>query len=1318
MSWNLSNRQIPPPENEVEFENLCLDLYRLEFGDKTQKNGSRGQSQNGVDIFCPDRHIGIQCKKKDLSKQITDRELKTEIQKAKKFQPALKRFILATTCKRDAKIQKTARLISKDHENLFSVEIHSWDEIKEFFDKHPEIYKKYYPDFQKKPITPNIISFISSESRHQELNRIRDLIDENKPKIAFVRLENFKREKWEQLEDKEKYRVLSNMAIAKMQMRQEIQAFELFVKAWQFNKEDENANVNCALAYLNVDDIKSSKKHIKKAKQLNPLNITAYVLEVFIKDKENQSLSEIVSFIPQKLKTKYQIALVLSEISIKRKQYKEAEKWLNVLFNNTKKDNERKDIQALGYYADMSLSLILSKPDVFSGRHVPDDLKGKIEDIISIYQNLITDSLYIELREFNPNWYLHCALALELKGDLDDSIHALKTGIQYFPTDHHLKKELSRLFKQKNEPAKSIPILEELLGLQSLSPKDSSKPVNKTLLSSNQMDISESFNLALDLADLYFHNKQSEKAYNLLNQIRNIPALKKEDRLEAEQYRIFRLINSGKIAEAEKILNPLFEKDNIRHLILKSKIEAFKEKTSVREGKDSGNHKDKKIQYLKKAYSLFEDKQYNEGDQNSKQRLRDIQSLSPELYDSKMYKELEPLLEKITNKNLNHPNIFNLLVAYFENGKNRLAIELAKNLLKKFPQKIEAVNILFLIYESLGNKKTAIQYYEDFLEKNPDNDFIKIELALAYIRSENIPKAKKLLEGAFNLNQLSTEQINRLSFSYMKTGSVKKALETQYQCIKRNPKDLESQKAYFSFITFHRNLHKAQGQDQASDMLKSVESKSDTSVLHPKKVDIDCYVQIKDVESLDETDLIIEETAEIYTPNHELSKVLLGKKKDEIILFRDKKYQILKIQSKYIYKYQEILKETEKRFPSKNPIKSVPVPINVDTEKLSQIFKKFAPNMSKQYENLDKLFELYNKGKATIGLMAKMLGKHPIEVIGALISSKKYKLISAVPVWDNYQKTAEILENKTDILIDLSALIVIHQLEIEKYIEKSKFSLYICQSTLDSLKEYIEKTNLHSKDGLLTVGFDEEGDLRKSFIPADRVKQDLKFWIKVKTWAVDYCKIKSLSEDHILSRKERQERENRLGKEFFHPLLALDNNTLFLCEDAILIRLAEQEYSVSGIRFFDFIEYLERQIIIDTNQSVKFKAQLVKLNQTYIPIDHNILFYLLKETDYSISDLRFQRALYFLSPVSHIEGVVNVIANFLIEMCQSPALLPHRKQMITKEVLDKASLGRDENPKTIAHQVLHLVQIRTTFLPILHNEIYGYIKEWLSAKVY
>ena len=683
-----------------------------------------------------------------------------------------------------------------------------------------------------------------------------------------------------------------------------------------------------------------------------------------------------------------------------------------------------------------------------------------------------------------------------------------------------------------------------------------------------------------------------------------------------------------------------------------------------------------------------------------------------------MDKESESLLEEITNNNLNHLDIFKLLHVYFENGKNKQAIDLAKKLFEKFPKRIDPINTLFLIYESLGDRNTAIQYYEKFFEKNPENNFIRIELALAYIRNQNISKVENILEAPFNLDELSGEQIVRLSFSYRAIGAIRKALEILYKYINKKLKELEPQNAYFSLITFLNHPYELQNQDNLSNTLKLKYSKPDKSFLYPKKIEIDCYVLIKDIKSLEKTDLIIEEDADIYTPNHEFSKAFLGKKKEEVILFQCKKYQIIEIKSKYIHKYQEIIKETEKKYPSKPFVKSFSIPTKPNKKQLEEAFQKIQPNISKQYEDLDKLFDLYSEGKATIGSIAKLSHKHSIEIIGELITSNKYKFISAIPQWDDCENTKSILNNTTNILIDISSLITIHQLKMEKYIEKSNFKNFVCQSTIDSLKEYIQKISLHSKDGHLTVGFNKEGSLRKSFISAEVIKKDLNFWMQVKTWAEDYCSIKSLSEGYILSRKEKIQRENTLGKDFFDSLLAIDNNFILLCEDANLRKFAEIEYSISGVRLFDFIEFFERQAIIDHSQAIQFKAQLIHLNQTYIPIDYKVLLDLLKSADYSVTNIGFQRGLYFLSNVSDLKGATQLIADFLIEICQEPSLLPYRRQITVKEVLEKASIGRSEHSKEIANLVIHLVKIHTRLLPFLQNEICEYIKEWLRGKVY
>ena len=83
---DINDFQLPPPKEWGKFEDLCLTLYREQWGDPdAQKNGRRGQAQHGVDISgrpqaTPGEVHGVQCKGKDnnLGAVVTKIELEEE----------------------------------------------------------------------------------------------------------------------------------------------------------------------------------------------------------------------------------------------------------------------------------------------------------------------------------------------------------------------------------------------------------------------------------------------------------------------------------------------------------------------------------------------------------------------------------------------------------------------------------------------------------------------------------------------------------------------------------------------------------------------------------------------------------------------------------------------------------------------------------------------------------------------------------------------------------------------------------------------------------------------------------------------------------------------------------------------------------------------------------------------------------------------------------------------------------------------------------------------------------------------------------------
>ncbi|MBE0392186.1 hypothetical protein [Flavobacterium sp. PL002] len=146
-------KQLLKPEYWQDFEDLCKNLW----GDlwsiplKIKKNGRSGQVQNGVDVYGIPKgekdYWGIQCKLKDeyTGAQLNIKDIDIEVQKAKKFKPTLKVFIIATTANKDSKIEEYVRLLNYEQirKGDFEIELFCWEDIADEILKRKNILDIY-----------------------------------------------------------------------------------------------------------------------------------------------------------------------------------------------------------------------------------------------------------------------------------------------------------------------------------------------------------------------------------------------------------------------------------------------------------------------------------------------------------------------------------------------------------------------------------------------------------------------------------------------------------------------------------------------------------------------------------------------------------------------------------------------------------------------------------------------------------------------------------------------------------------------------------------------------------------------------------------------------------------------------------------------------------------------------------------------------------------------------------------------------------------------------------------------------------------------
>ena len=140
----------PPPENEADFESLCLAVFQDHLSaPELQKFARRGQRQLGVDLVGRDGKgelCGIQCKLRAARQRLTKREVKEEVDKATQFTPRLNKYIIATTARRDPNIQALAAQLTQSHTErcLFSVQVYAWEDIKEILKRNLALVRVFY----------------------------------------------------------------------------------------------------------------------------------------------------------------------------------------------------------------------------------------------------------------------------------------------------------------------------------------------------------------------------------------------------------------------------------------------------------------------------------------------------------------------------------------------------------------------------------------------------------------------------------------------------------------------------------------------------------------------------------------------------------------------------------------------------------------------------------------------------------------------------------------------------------------------------------------------------------------------------------------------------------------------------------------------------------------------------------------------------------------------------------------------------------------------------------------------------------------------
>ena len=1017
------NSQILPPANWQEFETLCCDLWRRIWNDpNTQKNGRQSQPQHGVDVYGRpnqgDNWAGVQCKGKNdyRSKPLTEKDVRAEVEKAKSFDPKLSQFIIATTEPNDEGIQELARKITEEHRknNLFSVDVLSWTWIIENLGYFPELIEEHYPglgpntkatrkgidnlqettqkileqgtdlksgftSLSEKIDATNRVNYAEvsmtalTPEYHAELDHSTDLLNKYNPWQALKFLEKLKRRIWSSAQPIVKYRVLTNMGSAKLNLNKTEDAAKLFIEALQYNPKDEKSLCNVALGYVLLGQHEEAKTFADKVLTKNPASSRAYSI-IIQTSSDDERLEDIIAKVPEPHRTTPEIAYAISYLFRQRDNLYESKKWLETAIENDKEDTP--DLkEALG---EILIDLAINDQSTISGIQLNDAHKEQIQKSIELLTSAWNRIADTDIKKLKLSWIVNRGIAKRLLGNMEDAIKDVEFALDIEPSNSLFIKHRALLSHKIGDNEKAIALLKRILSAK------------------------ETPEAALLLAGILLEKSEfSEDISTITELLRSNPP---EPLEEANRLLIQLYIATQDFENARKISDSMRDSDptNILYLVDAARISRFSGEITLAISR------------------LNEAKKYITNTASYRQLLE----LADEFYSTEQFEDAANVYEKIIDKTLDTPLTHKLLNSYYRAGETGKSLEICKILRQNYGPLKYVSEMESTIYEETGNLPEAKKVCQEYISSFSDDFGMKLRLAVVNFRSKNFNELDDFLNSSIDISTLPLEYGIQLVHLYVARSMVQKSFEIMYE-IRRN--FFGNGDVHLEYIIFFFQREK-----DACQWLKVNNVCIDTAVrIEDELGKREWYI----IEKRKDADISRREIKSEHKLSKKLIGKSVGDKIIlEENDFSREIVKIIEIKSKYVYALHESMSSFKKLFPGKQGFWPIKLGPPEKEGNLPEGFQKIWDKISRQQIKVE---QFYKEGKLTVGAFANLIGQNVLDVWNVMTNKPDLGVKCCRGNIEERTPAISLLNDKPKLILDIISLMTLHGINAENIIIKS-----------------------------------------------------------------------------------------------------------------------------------------------------------------------------------------------------------------------------------------------------------------------------------------
>jgi tetratricopeptide (TPR) repeat protein len=1222
------------PANYADFERLCLRLLKAYWKCTTlELFGRRGERQSGIDILDvggADPLRAAQCKLYDPSKTLPPAEIKAEIQAARKFRPAIGVYALLTTARVSTEAQKSLIEIRREHrdKNLFLVDLFTWDRIDELLDEYPAIRDQEYRTLSGEAVrqvqeglteinarlSTFEVSYASSDADstdalHAEIDEARSLIQKGDFQTGRFLLQRLRTNKWDRMGDRHRFRVLSNIGIAYLREQDYSRAAELLVEGAAFQTDDAQAGNNLALAYQLSLPAEQAFIEITKLREKFPASVliaSKWVLTAPIAF----GFERIQGSLPA---SQLQAAEVLTALAIRAL----TECRFELCEQLASRSLERQPQASLPRLLKARSFMLQALPSLSA---LP--ASARIHQLLQAEQ-LFTEALSAATEEHDLALQaeallerLHVYLLMEEPSKADiDAQHAFAL----LPKDPGVRRVIADMKLRHGQLDDAITGLEAVLA-DDFRPDAAIGLAHALRQRGAEADIS--------------------KAIGLLQRVLQLQgpvALWGREYVASELLRF--LIEEERWSDAEKVCETL-ETHGVSHAL----IAAYRARVEWLRGDST------------EAGQLIDQSLASLSDDAPRDEVRWIAQLLSEVG---RHSDALGLWLRIAPTNAFTEDTKQLLNCAGRLERHDVIMKTCATL--RQGGVIEHDVVLFEVqtlqeYDLDG----AIAVLQEYLAKFPDDKHVRLRLSEIGI-NRNRPSVVDATPTSMPPVHEVDVRTGRIAVHILKLGGYPdEALSYAYELLRLH---FDAADAHLALMF---NLHPIEPAPSIPDFDHAVPG---TAVSYLEDGETQTHsVIIEDSPNPEASRLE-------FGPDHPLSIALLGKKvNDRFTLARGsisaRMATVTSILSKYVFRYQDSLRNWQLRFPQVPAIESVKVFRVSKDGKQEPDFSALIASVEQLSAETERLKELYRSTPVPIHLFGAAVGKNTLETTIHLANSENGVVFCCAGSAEERKEALATLEVSNDWILEASSVATILLLNLEDLLQSLPISILMSQGTEAELDDMLAEATLFRGEGGVLTKLD--GGIALVSVTPEQREERRQLLLKRIEKIKGACKIVACVELAAQDPTNRETMIKGLGQGGAESvILASKPGRLLWTDDFRLAGFARTEHGVRTVWTQVILQWAVAKGHAVEEQLVDCTARLVGFRYSFTSPDVPALTHAAKLAEWNPARWPLSAALDQLgSEAIHLRDAA-MLAVALMDQAYRQAILDEQRRQVVRTLLDK-----------------------------------------------